>query len=75
MSPQQIQERLKSAFPDGQIEVRDMTGTQDHWEVSVRSSTFKGLSRIERHHQVMNVFAEELKSGEVHALSIRTETT
>jgi stress-induced morphogen len=74
MSPQQMQARLESAFPDGQIEVRDMTGTEDHWEVLVRSSTFEGLSRVERHHKVMNVFAEELKSGEVHALSIRTET-
>ena len=65
--------RLESAFPHSQIDVRDLTGTEDHYEVFVRSKTFAGLSRVERHQKVMAAFAAELQTGEVHALSIRTE--
>ena len=72
MSPDQMKFRLNGAFPGDQIDVLDLTGTEDHYEVYVKSSKFKGLSRIEQHQLVMKAFAEELKTGEVHALSIRT---
>lgn len=74
MSPEAMKTRLSEAFPAGQIEVTDLTGTQDHWEVFVKHESFKGLSRIEQHQKVMAAFAPELKTGEVHALSIRTQT-
>lgn len=73
MSPDQMKQRLESAFPQSQVDVRDLTGTEDHYEVIVRSGVFAGLSRMERHQKVMAVFADELKTGEVHALTIRTE--
>jgi stress-induced morphogen len=73
MSPNQIEERLKSAFPQDEVAVRDLTGTEDHYEVFVRSNQFKGLSRIEQHQKVMAAFSEELKTGEVHALTIKTQ--
>lgn len=73
MSPEQMIERLKSHFPNAQIEVFDLTGTQDHWEVAVESSAFKGQSRIQQHQAVMAAFGPELKTGEVHALSIKTK--
>lgn len=73
MSPDQMRKRLQENFPDGQIEVVDTTGTEDHYDVFVRSPAFKGLSRIQAHQKVMAAFAAELKTGEVHALSIRTQ--
>jgi len=73
MSPQQMKQRLEEAFPQGQVDVRDMTGTEDHYEVFVQSKVFTGLSRMERHQKVMAAFAAELKTGEVHALTIKTE--
>jgi stress-induced morphogen len=73
MSPQEMKQRLESAFPQSQVDVRDMTGTEDHYEVFVRSSVFAGLSRMERHQKVMAAFSAELKTGEVHALTIKTE--
>ncbi|MGE4131676.1 MAG: BolA/IbaG family iron-sulfur metabolism protein [Bdellovibrionales bacterium] len=74
MSPEQIRARLLENFPDSQVEVRDMTGTEDHYEVAVTSSRFAGLSRIDQHKVVMAAFDAELKTGEVHALTIRTKT-
>jgi stress-induced morphogen len=73
MSPEMLKTRLKTAYPDGQIEVFDLTGTGNHFEVSVESSLFKGMNRIKQHQSVMAVFQAELKTGEVHALSIKTK--
>lgn len=68
-----MKSRLAAAYPDGIIEVYDLTGTSDHWEVSVESAAFKGMTRIQQHQHVMAVFGPELKTGEVHALSIKTK--
>lgn len=73
MSPEQIKLRLEAAFPTAQVAVRDLTGTEDHYEVFVRSLAFAGLTRMERHQKVMAAFSDELKTGEVHALTIKTE--
>lgn len=74
MSPNQMKQRLTEAFPDSQVEVTDLTGTEDHYEVFVNSKSLAGLSRIQQHQKVMAAFSAELKTGEVHALSIKTKT-
>jgi stress-induced morphogen len=73
MTQEQMFSRLRTAYPDGNIQVFDLTGTADHWEVSVESKMFHGMSRIQQHQNVMAVFGPELKTGEVHALSIKTK--
>lgn len=73
MTPQEIKNRLQTAYPDGNVDVTDLTGTQDHYSVYISSKRFAGLSRIQCHKQVMSVFDAELKTGEVHALTIKTE--
>jgi stress-induced morphogen len=74
MTPEQVHARLLTAYPDGEIEVVDLTGTRDHYQVRVESDAFVGLSRIQQQRHVMTVFDPELKSGEVHALTIKTVT-
>lgn len=73
MTQEMMKQRLLQAYPDGNIDVLDLTGTEDHWEVYVESQAFKGQTRIQQHQAVMAVFGPELKTGEVHALSIRTK--
>ena len=73
MTPEQLKNRLEEAYPTDKIEVRDLTGTHDHYEVHVESEKFQGLTRIQQHQQVMAVFNPELKTGELHALSIKTK--
>lgn len=73
MTPEQMKERLAKHYPGDVIEVYDLTGSQDHYEVYIESSAFKGLSRIKQHQHVMSAFEPELKTGEVHALSIKTK--
>jgi stress-induced morphogen len=73
MTPEQMKMKLQTAYPGDPIEVVDLTGTEDHYQVMITSNAFRGLSRIQQHKHVMNVFSEELKSGEVHALTIQTK--
>lgn len=73
MKPEDIKKRLQTAYPDGSVEVVDLTGTHDHYQVSITSKEFTGLTRIQAHKHVMNVFSAELKTGEVHALTIKTQ--
>jgi stress-induced morphogen len=67
-----MKQRLTSHFKDATIEVTDLTGTEDHYAVSISSTVFRGQSRISCQRMVMDVFAAELKTGEVHALTIKT---
>jgi stress-induced morphogen len=72
MTAQSMESSLKKQFPDADVIVSDLTGTHDHFEVRIASQQFQGRSRIECQRLVMDVFACELKSGEVHALTIKT---
>ena len=73
MTPEQMRSRLCAAYPDGAIDVVDLTGTHDHYQVTIESQAFQGLSRIQQQRHVMSVFDAELKTGEVHALTIKTK--
>jgi len=73
MTQEQMITRLNIQFPNSQVEVIDLTGTQDHWEVHITSQLFTGLTRIQQHKLVMETFNAELKTGEVHALTMKTK--
>lgn len=72
MNAENIKTRLARTFPEADIEVFDLTGGGDHFEVTIASSSFAGQNRIRQHQSVMDVFKQELASGELHAFSIRT---
>jgi len=74
MTTDEIQGRLTHQFADAEVEVVDMTGGSDHIQVLIKSDSFAGKTRMQRHRMVMDVFAEELKTGEVHALTIKAYT-
>ncbi len=73
MKPNEIKARLQQTYSDGTVDVTDLTGTENHYSVYISSKKFAGLSRIQIHKNVMSVFDAELKTGEVHALTIKTE--
>ena len=71
MTAEQIHERLKLTYQDADVEVIDLTGTHDHFQVIITSSAFNGVTRIQQHKMIMNVFQPELHTGEIHAFSIK----
>jgi len=69
MTAEDIAARIRAAIPDAQVELKDLTGTQDHWQATVISTVFTGKSLIERHRLVMAALAAEMK-GPIHALTL-----
>lgn len=73
MKKEAIITKIQAAIPDAQVELRDLTGTEDHWEATVISTQFAGKSPIQRHRMVFEALAEEMK-GPIHALTLKAWT-
>jgi stress-induced morphogen len=73
VTPDEITRKIRLALPDALVTLKDLTGTQDHWEATIISAAFEGKSLIQRHRMVMNALAEEMK-GPIHALTLTVKT-
>jgi len=72
-SPEDLKARIEGAIPGATATVEDLTGGGDHFRAEVVSDRFEGLTRIEQHQLVYDVFGAEI-GGAIHALSIKTST-
>ncbi len=70
-----LAELLEAAFPGDQVSVEDRTGGGDHFQVTVASSRFDGLSLVEQHRLVYDALATPLADGTIHELRIKTKGT
>jgi stress-induced morphogen len=74
MSVEPLQQLLATAFPDAtELQVEDRTGGGDHFQVTVASPRFAGLSLLEQHRLVNAALAGPLKDGSIHELRIKTK--
>jgi len=64
---------LLVALPDAEIELVDLTGTEDHYQARVVSQAFEGKSLIEQHQLVYRALGEAMH-GPIHALALKTYT-
>lgn len=68
-----IRDLLERAFPDAvELGVEDRTGGGDHFQVTVASPRFAGLSLVEQHRLVYEALAAPLADGTIHELRIKT---
>jgi stress-induced morphogen len=72
-SSDSLKQRIEAAFPGSLVTVEDTTGGGDHFRAEIVSDRFDGLSRIQQHKLVYDVFGTEV-GGAIHALSIKTST-
>ncbi|MDG6773570.1 BolA/IbaG family iron-sulfur metabolism protein [Thiomicrorhabdus sp. ZW0627] len=70
MSPDKIKELIQATIPDSQVET---SGADCNFSIVVTSSEFEGKSPIQRHRMVNDIFKTQFETGELHALSIKTE--
>jgi stress-induced morphogen len=70
---QELKQRIEAALPGAEVAVDDLTGGGDHFRAEVVSKSFEGLSRIQQHKLVYEVFGADI-GGPIHALSIKTAT-
>jgi stress-induced morphogen len=69
----ELKTRIEQAIPGAQVAVEDLNGGGDHFRAEIVSDRFEGLSRIEQHKLVYDVFGNEI-GGAIHALSLKTST-
>jgi acid stress-induced BolA-like protein IbaG/YrbA len=74
VSPSQIETMIKAGLPDAQVQVQDLTGGGDHYQVLVVSSAFEGKRLLQQHQLVYGAVQSAMSSEAIHALSIKTYT-
>ena len=73
MATNRLRELLEQAFPDAsEVAVEDRTGGGDHFQVTVASPSFAGLSLLDQHRRVNEALAAPLGDGSIHELRIKT---
>ena len=76
MAVDRLESLLRDAFPDAdELSVEDRTGGGDHFQVTVASPRFAGLSLLDQHRLVNEALAEPLRDGTIHELRIKTKGT
>jgi len=74
VSTEPLQSLLEDAFPDAtELRVEDRTGGGDHFQVTVSSPRFAGLSLLDQHRLVNEALAGPLRDGTIHELRIKTK--
>jgi stress-induced morphogen len=68
-----IRSKILAALPDASVEVRDATGSGDHYAATVVSPGFEGKPLIDRHRLVYAALGDAMRS-DIHALALTTLT-
>lgn len=71
MKQEDIHNLILAAFPDADIEIKDLAGDGDHYSATVKSVAFVGKSRVQQHQLVYMALGGRM-GGELHALALTT---
>lgn len=71
MDGTEIEQRIRTAFPDAKVVMVDLAGDGDHWAARVTSEAFRGKSRVQQHKLVYAAIGDQL-GGDLHALALQT---
>ncbi len=71
IEPDNLRRELERAFPGAAVEITDLTGTRDHYQVRIVAEAFRGQTRLRQHKLVYEALGP-LMHGPIHALSLVT---
>lgn len=71
MTPEEVKQLVETGIPGSQAFV---TGDGYKFEATVVSSAFEDLTTIKRHQYVYRTINEQITSGILHAVTIKTYT-
>lgn len=74
ITPDRVAAMIEAEMPDAQVQVQDLTGTGDHYQVTVVSSLFEGKGLVQQHQMVYGALREAMSSEAIHALALKTST-
>jgi stress-induced morphogen len=71
VTAEEIRAPILATFPDGEIEVIDLAGDGEHYELRVKSAQFNGMSKLAQHKLVYEALGD-MVGGKLHALALKT---
>lgn len=71
MAAQEIEDMIRRAIPDADVEITDLAGDGDHYSARVVSESFRGMSRVKQHQAVYAALGGRM-GGVLHALQLTT---
>lgn len=71
MKESEVYQLIEQKFPKALIQVTDLNGTGDHFDLRIASPLFQGKSRIQQHQMVYDALGEAMH-GPIHAIKIST---
>ncbi|MEM7771955.1 MAG: BolA family transcriptional regulator [Cyanobacteria bacterium P01_E01_bin.6] len=74
VSTENVESMIKAGIPDAVVQVQDLTGGGDHYQVVVVSSMFEGKGRVQQHQLVYRSVQDAMSTEAIHALSLKTYT-
>ncbi len=74
INPDEIRSTLEKTLPGSTVNIQDLTGGGDHYQLLVISSSFEGKGLVEQHQLVYGALKEALGSERIHALALKTMT-
>ena len=69
-----LESLIAEKFPESKISVEDLAGDNNHYSVTIESSKFNGLTRIQQH-QLVYQSLDGLMDAELHAMQLKTKGT
>ena len=69
-----LENLIAEKFPESKISVEDLAGDNNHYSVTIESSKFNGLTRIQQHKLVYQSL-DGLMDAELHAMQLKTKGT
>lgn len=73
MAPELVKDLILQKIPGALVTLKDLTGTQDHYEARVVSDAFLGKSPVDQHRLVYAALGPAM-AGPIHALALKTYT-
>jgi acid stress-induced BolA-like protein IbaG/YrbA len=71
MQPEQVEKIIAAGLSCEHLQV---VGDGHHFEALIVSAEFVGKNRVQRQQRVNEVLRQHFNSGELHALSMKTQT-
>lgn len=72
MPSSEIEDLLRHAFPDADIDITDLAGDGDHYKAVIASAAFAGKTRLAQHQLVYGALKGKM-GGDLHALVLETK--
>lgn len=71
MEAAEIEALIRAAFPEAEIEIRDLAGDGDHYAATVVAEEFRGKNRVQQHQMVYAALKGKM-DRDLHALALQT---